>query len=388
MLGDTLAKTLKFFFVQVLARFKNDIYLCNMDDLSLMAYQGLQTATGLIGSYASAMTGYKNNRKLMLLQNELNQQAIDKANEYNLPINQMARLSQAGLNPNLVYGNGSVVGNTAEPAKTGLGHSEMPKYEQVLMANNLALQKAQIANIEADTHLKEENALTQGSVRKEKESHANYMDYFTSWNYLTWDEREQTIKLQNAISKRQFGLIGYYMQNIASQIDQRGQITEQQVQTMAQARQMQLKEFELRKQDLAQQWQHWKNQDSIGFQNVKAMLISALASQLGAEASKGNVAVNWYNAETQRKYFNLAQDKFSKMSDLEQAKLYEEVLNKMSYRENYLQYLGPLMEGKILLNDSMYDSNRQRLQNYQQQYDFGVPNMMIDFLNFGVKYNK
>lgn len=363
-----------------------------MDDLTLMAYQGLQTATGLIGSYASAMTGYKNNRKLMLLQNELNQQAVDKANEYNLPINQYKRqmegLEANGLNPNLVYGQGSVAGNTSEPAKTGLGHSEMPKYEQVIMANNIAMQKAQIANIEADTHLKEENALTEGSVRKEKESHANYMDYFTSWNYLTWDEREQTIKLQNAIYKRQYGLIGYYMQNIISQIEQRGQITEQQVQTMAQAREMQLKQFDLDQKNLEQTWAHWKRTDRNGWLASKAMLVSALAAQLGAEVAKENVGVNWYNAETQRKYYTLAEDKFNKMSDLEQAKLYQEVLNKISYRDNYLQYLGPLMEGKILLNDSQYDFNRQRLQNYQQDYDFGVPNMLIDFLNFGVKYNK
>lgn len=34
-------------------------------------------------------------------------------NEYNSPKNQMKRLEEAGLNPNLVYGHGSVVGNTS-----------------------------------------------------------------------------------------------------------------------------------------------------------------------------------------------------------------------------------------------------------------------------------
>lgn len=44
----------------------------------------------------------------------------NKQNEYNSPAAQMARLSQAGLNPHLVYGNGTVAGNTG---------SEMPKYQ-------------------------------------------------------------------------------------------------------------------------------------------------------------------------------------------------------------------------------------------------------------------
>ena len=120
------------------------------------------------------------------------------------------------------------------------------------------------------------------------------------------------------------------MQNISSQIDQRGQITEQQVQTMAQARKMQLKEFELDKKNMEQTWAHWKRIDSNGYLASRAMMVSALAAQMGAEAAQGNVGVNWYNAETQRKYYSLAQDKFDKMSDLEQAKLYQDVLNKIS----------------------------------------------------------
>lgn len=41
-----------------------------------------------------------------IMQYVLQNQLIDKQNEYNKPINQMARLREAGLNPNLVYGDG------------------------------------------------------------------------------------------------------------------------------------------------------------------------------------------------------------------------------------------------------------------------------------------
>lgn len=49
-----------------------------------------------------------------------NMEAIKYQNEYNKPVNQMARLREAGLNPNLVYGgnSGSVAGNLST-APTG-----------------------------------------------------------------------------------------------------------------------------------------------------------------------------------------------------------------------------------------------------------------------------
>lgn len=359
-----------------------------MDDTTLLAYNGLQTSAGILGSFASANLNYKNSRKLMKYQFDLNQQAIDAQNAYNLPSAQMQRLSDAGLNPNLVYGNGSVVGNTSDAAKTGLGQPGQAHFEDVIMKNNLALQRAQIANIEADTELKHENALTQGSVREKNTQQSEYLKYFTNWNYATWDLREQTIQLQNAVSKRQYGLIGYYMQNLQSTIQQRDQITEQTVQTMAQARTVQLKQLELNEKNLEQQWKHWKNQDSIGFQNARSMMVSALAAQMQGSAALQNAGTNAYNAKTQRGYLDLARERFDKMSDLEQSKLYQQVLNDIAYRDGYLNYLAPFMENRILLMDSQYDSNRQRLQNMQQQYDLGIPGIALDFMNFGNKFGQ
>jgi len=45
----------------------------------------------------------------------------NKANEYNTPANQMKRFEEAGLNPNLIYGQGS----------PGLAQASMPKYQDV-----------------------------------------------------------------------------------------------------------------------------------------------------------------------------------------------------------------------------------------------------------------
>lgn len=52
--------------------------------------------------------------------NEKAMQAWHLQNDYNHPIQQMERLQAAGLNPNLVYGSGSVAGNTtSSPALVG-----------------------------------------------------------------------------------------------------------------------------------------------------------------------------------------------------------------------------------------------------------------------------
>ena len=79
---------------------------------------------GQIGSATiGAMSDLLNNGLNMWNQWRMNEQAYDQAkklwnlnNEYNKPINQMARLEEAGLNPYLVYGNGAVGNTSAQPS--------------------------------------------------------------------------------------------------------------------------------------------------------------------------------------------------------------------------------------------------------------------------------
>lgn len=51
-----------------------------------------------------------------VLQNRANKRMWHLSNQYNSPQMQMARLKEAGLNPNLVYGSGGVTGNTTSQA--------------------------------------------------------------------------------------------------------------------------------------------------------------------------------------------------------------------------------------------------------------------------------
>lgn len=65
---------------------------------------------GLVGSIMSNRA----NKEAMDAQNATNMAIWHEQAEYNKPINQVARLKEAGLNPALVYGNGSVA-NTMGP---------------------------------------------------------------------------------------------------------------------------------------------------------------------------------------------------------------------------------------------------------------------------------
>lgn len=128
-------------------------------------------AGGLIGGPAGAAVGGMIGNSLSdYSANSMAQDAATQAynrnialwnmnNQYNSPVEQMKRLREAGLNPNLVYGNGSVVGNTSGQAAgaTPYGVTKNSRQSlvdelaqtQVLESNevNIENKKAETANI-------------------------------------------------------------------------------------------------------------------------------------------------------------------------------------------------------------------------------------------------
>lgn len=76
------------------------------------------------GNIISTNMTNKANKKMAEYSYSKDLEMWNRSNEYNNPANQMLRLKSAGLNPNLVYGSGSVVGNTS---------GQMPKYNSPTM---------------------------------------------------------------------------------------------------------------------------------------------------------------------------------------------------------------------------------------------------------------
>lgn len=81
----------------------------------------------------------------------------NKNNAYNTPSEQMRRLNEAGLNPNLVYGTGSVHGNTSgslpnyNAPTMEYNHTPVDFQGLITMYQDLRLKQAQIDNVKAQT---------------------------------------------------------------------------------------------------------------------------------------------------------------------------------------------------------------------------------------------
>jgi len=105
------------------------------------------------------------NLELAKYQAEQNQLYLDKQNAYNTPASQMARYGDAGLNPNLIYGQGNT-GNQASP-----GVYEAPRIDMrtnpvedisgtLSMYQDMQMRQAQIEKTEAETsYIQERNML-------------------------------------------------------------------------------------------------------------------------------------------------------------------------------------------------------------------------------------
>ena len=139
-------------------------------------------ATSAIGAIGNFFTGGASARKQYQYQSKLmdkqNQQQIDfwkMNNEYNTPFSQRARLEQAGLNPDLMYG-GS--GSMYQSQMPGAASGSAPNVDYGSFSDNLrfAMQAqvmdAQVSKIEMENKLLAEQALSQASLRDLQSSQA------------------------------------------------------------------------------------------------------------------------------------------------------------------------------------------------------------------------
>jgi len=123
----------------------------------------LDAASTLISSgldYAGNRETNKTNKQLAADAQKYDYDKWREMNKYNSPSEQMLRLKQAGLNPNLVYGSGNVTGNvtggqakaTKATVKNELGNIALPKPLQMLSQfQDMRRKEAEIDNIGANT---------------------------------------------------------------------------------------------------------------------------------------------------------------------------------------------------------------------------------------------
>ena len=133
-------------------------------------------AAGAIGSIGNFFTGGMSARKQYKYQSKLmdkqNQQQIDfwkMNNEYNTPFAQRARLEQAGLNPDLMYGGSGNMPQSQMPSAASPGSAPNVDYgsfsDNLRFAMQAQVMDAQVSKIEHENQLLAEQALTQASLR-------------------------------------------------------------------------------------------------------------------------------------------------------------------------------------------------------------------------------
>ena len=140
----------------------------NNNDNAAMWNAAGQTASAAVGAFAQGKLNKKTrewNESMYQRQLNDNIKLWNMQNEYNSPMAQMQRLKDANLNPNLVYGTGTVANNASTP-KSGELKSWNPRTPDIAAIGNgfaayqnFALQKAQIDNLEAGTRVKVGDAL-------------------------------------------------------------------------------------------------------------------------------------------------------------------------------------------------------------------------------------
>jgi len=115
---------------------------------SILGFTGLN----LLGQYLGGKQQSSSNMAIARYQNEANRQMMQEYNEYNTPANQMKRFQDAGLNPHLVYGQGSP-GNQSSPQQAApVAPTDWQRVFQVApILNQTAMTNAQVQALDAKT---------------------------------------------------------------------------------------------------------------------------------------------------------------------------------------------------------------------------------------------
>ncbi|AZL82804.1 DNA pilot protein [Apis mellifera associated microvirus 59] len=130
----------------------------------------------------------------------------DFENDYNSPQNQMARLKSAGLNPNLVYGNGSAV-NTSAAVRPSSGGSYQARpvnfagaaADTLLTYTDMKMKDAQLSNLEEQNNVLKQEAMLKAMKVVETDSSARLkgLQADTAGQKLNYIDEIQKASIEN-----------------------------------------------------------------------------------------------------------------------------------------------------------------------------------------------
>lgn len=142
-----------------------------------MAFDWAGLVTGGLSAIGNAITGgasarkqYQYQSKLMDKQNNFALSMYNMDNRYNSPVMQRARLEEAGLNPNLMYGNGGIQNTSSGAPGSASGQAPQVDYgrpsEGISNVMQYALVNAQADKLNQESQLLAERAESEATSRE------------------------------------------------------------------------------------------------------------------------------------------------------------------------------------------------------------------------------
>lgn len=197
----------------------------------------LNAGLGVVGNFLGNKQAEKNQQK----QNEFNaaeaqktrdwqEMMWNKNNEYNTPLAQVNRLQEAGLNPNLVYGNGTMQ-NVSPMASSGAQASSTPfndsiaarhaqNFDAIMRGLQTAITMQELKNKKAEGKNIESNTEKTNAETKESQQRTENLATENKFNLETFDARKIGIELQNQLSEQQRLKLYADTQTATKQLDQ------------------------------------------------------------------------------------------------------------------------------------------------------------------------
>lgn len=182
----------------------------NEDNLVNLGTAGASTA----GNIISTVLTNRANAKLAEQANQWSLEQWQRENEYNLPVHQLERLRQAGINPNLAYANGSPMNEAAgSPAVTSAAGTQVAPHVDPYMMSQVNLMNAQAENQRAEARNKDkESTLKDFEIRVQQLLDDGGVDKLT--NQLTDNMRVRHWMYENHLINLQGDMAAYQVQDL------------------------------------------------------------------------------------------------------------------------------------------------------------------------------
>lgn len=247
------------------------------------------SAFGLPAEAVSNAMSVRDQKELMDYQFQLNQKGIDLQNQFNSPLAQMNRLREANLNPNLVYGSGSVVGNTSDAANASQSKArtaELQKYAQLAQEQTLAHAQSEIENNKKygnliDAKVNETNQEIKESEQRVSESKARESNYKNSdtWFWNNYELRRELLENDVALRKGQVRVASETANRLIAQVRNDNRYFDAVIDNIAQSIQQRWKQLDLTAKEIGGKLKYWSQLGSAAQVQAKAALIRSLVGE-------------------------------------------------------------------------------------------------------------